>query len=134
MHIVPKEIPNVFHNGSNYDYHFIMKESVEESEGQLTCLRENTNKYITFSVPIQKVLQELTKLEKKLQKQYPIDYNLLIAQDLCHAYYQILLIILPKEFIKLIVYTDTLIKNKKLSELNTKITTAFLNTQTLKMT
>ena len=29
----PKEIPVLFHNGSNYDYHFIIKELAEESEG-----------------------------------------------------------------------------------------------------
>ena len=27
---VPKEIPVVFHNGSTYDYHFIIKELVKE--------------------------------------------------------------------------------------------------------
>ena len=27
---VPKKIPLVFHNGSNYDYHFIIKELAEE--------------------------------------------------------------------------------------------------------
>ena len=26
---VPKKIPIVFHNGSNYDYHFIMKDLTE---------------------------------------------------------------------------------------------------------
>ena len=30
---VPKEIPIVFHNGSTYDYHFIIKELVKEFEG-----------------------------------------------------------------------------------------------------
>ena len=29
---VPKIIPIVFHNGSNYDYHFIIKELAEEFE------------------------------------------------------------------------------------------------------
>ena len=30
---IPKEIPVVFHNGSTYDYHFIIKELVKEFEG-----------------------------------------------------------------------------------------------------
>ena len=30
---VPKEIPVVFHNGSTYDYHFIIKELAKEFEG-----------------------------------------------------------------------------------------------------
>ena len=49
---IPKEIPVVFHNGSTYDYHFIIKELVKEFEGNFECLVENTEKYITFSVPI----------------------------------------------------------------------------------
>ena len=51
---VPKEIPIVFHNGSTYDYHFIIKQSAKEFKGQFKCLGENTEKYITFSIPIRK--------------------------------------------------------------------------------
>ena len=51
---IPKEIAVVFHNGSTYDYHFIINELAEESEGEFECLGENTEKYITFSVPIKK--------------------------------------------------------------------------------
>ena len=58
---ISKEIPVVFHNGSTYDYHSIMKELAEEFEGQFECLGENTEKYITFSVPTKK---EITKKEK----------------------------------------------------------------------
>ena len=56
-YIVPKEIPIVFHNGSTYDYHFIIKELVKEFDGNFECLGENTEKYITFSVPIKKKIQ-----------------------------------------------------------------------------
>ena len=45
---VPKEIPIVFHNGSIYDYHFIIKKLVKEFEGNFECLGENTEKYIHF--------------------------------------------------------------------------------------
>ena len=51
---VPKEIPIVFHNGSIYDYLFIIKELMKEFNGNFECLSENTEKYITFSVPIKK--------------------------------------------------------------------------------
>ena len=51
---VPKEIAIVFHNGSIYDYHFIIKDLVKAFEGNFECLGENTEKYITFSVPIKK--------------------------------------------------------------------------------
>ena len=58
---IPKEIPVVFHNGRTYDYHFIIKELAEEFEGEFECLGENTEKYITFSVPIKK---KITKIDK----------------------------------------------------------------------
>ena len=51
----------MFHNGSTYDYHFIIRELAEEFEGELECSGENTKKYITFSVPIKK---EITKKDK----------------------------------------------------------------------
>ena len=54
---VPKEIPVVFHNGSTYDYHFIIKELVKEFDGNFECLGENTEKYITFSVPLKKKIK-----------------------------------------------------------------------------
>ena len=40
-------------------------------------------------------------MESKLQKTYLTNYNLLIVQDLWQVCYQIFLIILPKEFMKL---------------------------------
>ena len=51
---IPKENPVVFHIGSTYDYHFIIKELVEELEGEFENFGENAEKYITFSVPIKK--------------------------------------------------------------------------------
>ena len=58
---MPNEIPVDFHNGLNYDYHFIIKELANEFEGQLERLGENTEKYKTFSVSIEK---EVTKIDK----------------------------------------------------------------------
>ena len=34
------QIPVVFHNGSNHDYHFIIT-SANEFEGEFECIREN---------------------------------------------------------------------------------------------
>ena len=62
---VPKKISLVFHNESNYDYHFIIKELMEELEKQFTCLGENTEKYITFTVPIEK---EVTRTDKNREE------------------------------------------------------------------
>ena len=43
------------------NYHFIIKEVADEFKGQFECLRENTEKYKTFSVPMEK---EVTKIDK----------------------------------------------------------------------
>ena len=72
-------------------------------------------------------------MDNKLQKIYLTYYNLLIAQDLWQAHYQILSIIFLKEFIELNVNTDMMIKYVKLAEFNISIVTEFLKTQTLKM-
>ena len=66
---VPKEIPVVFHNGSTYDYHFIIKELVKEFKVNFECLGENTEKYITFSVPIKKKIEN-----KDLEITYKIKF------------------------------------------------------------
>ena len=78
-------------------------------------------------------LGTITVIHIKIQKPYLTDYNLLVVQDLWQAHYQILLIILLSEFIKLNVNTNTMMKNVKLEELNTKIVSAFLDAQTLKI-
>ena len=72
-------------------------------------------------------------MEEKLQKNYLIYHNSLIAQVLWQVHYQILLIIFLKEFEVLNVNTDMIIKNLKHVELNISIATVFLNTQILKM-
>ena len=66
---IPKEIPVVFHNGSTYDYHFIIKELAKEFEGNFECLDENTEKYITFSVPTKKKIDN-----KDLEITYKIKF------------------------------------------------------------
>ena len=47
-----------------------MKEIAEGFKKQCTCLGENTRKYITFTVPIEKEVTRLIKTEMKLQKIY----------------------------------------------------------------
>ena len=75
----PKELSVVFHNGSSYDYHFIIKQLAKEFKGQFECLGEYTEKYITFSLPIKKELDNgKTITYEKLQ----------IALDLCQPHYQ----------------------------------------------
>ena len=59
----------MFHNGSIYDYHFIIKELVKEFEGNFECLGENTEKYIKFSVLIKKKIEN-----KDLEITYKIKF------------------------------------------------------------
>ena len=63
---VPKETPVVFHNGSTYDYHFIIKELVKEFIGNFECLGENTEK---ISVLIKKKIEN-----KDLEITYKIKF------------------------------------------------------------
>ena len=71
-------------------------------------------------------------MEKEPQKPYFTNYNLLLAKDLRQIHNQILLIILLKEFIKLIENMNMIIKNAKCVELITKIVSSVLKTQMLK--
>ena len=58
---VLNEIHVVFCDGSNFDYHFILKALANEFEGKFECLQENTERYKTLSVPIEK---DDTKIDK----------------------------------------------------------------------
>ena len=64
---VPKIIPIVSLNGSSYDYHFIIKELGEEFKIQISSSEENTEKSITFTVPVEKEVITIDKKEQKLQ-------------------------------------------------------------------
>ena len=75
-----------FHNGCNYDYYFIIKELTEEFKNQFPCLEENTEKYISFTVPIEKEVTRIDKNGEEFTKIYLIHCNLLIAQDLWQAH------------------------------------------------
>ena len=55
---IVKEIPVLFHNGSEYDYHFIIKYLAREFKGNSECLGENTETYISFTVSFKKVIND----------------------------------------------------------------------------
>ena len=66
-----------------------------------------------------------------MQDPHPTSYSLLIAKDFRHVHYQILMINLRKEFLKLNANMDIIIQNAKHLELISKIFSAVLNTQML---
>ena len=63
---VPKDIPIIIHNAS-YDTHFIINQLAEEFKGELNCIGENMEKYITFSVPIKKKCDDSKTITYKLR-------------------------------------------------------------------
>ena len=114
---------SLFHKGAS-----------KEFKEEFNHLGKNTKKY---KIPISKEAKGIYKNEKKKTsktktKTYLTNYNLLTAQDLWQAHYQILLTILLMEFIKLNAEMNTII-NVKHGDLNTKALSAFLNIQTLKV-
>ena len=79
----------------------------------------NIEKYITFSVPIEKEVTKVYKKRAYISK--TISYRL---QFIDSARFMASSLSFTK-FIKLSVNTEMMIKNVKLKELSTKITTAF---------
>ena len=57
---------------SNYEYHFIRKALAGEFENKITCFRKNTEKYITFSVPIKKEVLIIDKNGEKITRTYKL--------------------------------------------------------------
>ena len=47
-----------FHNGTNYDFNLIITEVTKEFRNEMRCIPLNTNKYMSFSIPIKKEIKE----------------------------------------------------------------------------
>ena len=75
MYKVPKSIPIVFHNGSKYDFHLIIKHLAKHFNGPFSCLGENTEKYITFSI---------CKFKKTSNDKKPIAYQMKFIDSFRH--------------------------------------------------
>ena len=52
---VQKEIPVII-NSAGYDTHFIINQLAMKFNSEINCIGDNMQKYITFSVPIKKEL------------------------------------------------------------------------------
>ena len=77
----PQKTPVIFHNGSTYDYNFIVNELAKVFKGQFECLDENTEKYITFYIlPIKKELDNGKSIAYKIKF---IDRFRFISSSLC---------------------------------------------------
>ena len=58
---MPNDIPVVFHKGTNYNYHFIMRESSKVNLIILEKIQEST-KLVNRKVPIEKYIKRLIKM------------------------------------------------------------------------
>ena len=63
---VPNNIPVVIHNAS-YDTHFIINQLAKEFKGELDCIGENMEKYVTFSSRIKKKCDDGKTIAHKLR-------------------------------------------------------------------
>ena len=63
---VQKEIPIIIHNAS-YDTHFIINQLAIEFKGELNCIADDMEKYITFSVPVKKECDNNKTITYKLK-------------------------------------------------------------------
>ena len=130
---IPKKIPIVFQHGSNYDYYFIIKELGDEFKKLFTCLGENTEKYITFTIPTEKEVARIDENGEVIIEHIPY-----ILQSIDSArFMEISLSNLVNNFCEGIlkiqcnfVHDEEIMKLVKLSK---RITTVFLNIETLKM-
>ena len=68
---VPNKISIVFDNGSNYDYHFIIKELENEFEGQLECLVKTKKSAKLFQFQSKRKSQRSIEMVTKVLSIYP---------------------------------------------------------------
>ena len=123
----------LFHNGSNYNYHFIIKQLTEEFKKQFTCLFKNTEKYITFKVSIEREVTRIDKdreqiIKNKCYKLQFIDSVRFMARSLSNLLNKLSEVL---HRIKCNFRHDG--KNVNHVEIDLSIATVFLNTKILKI-
>ena len=77
------DIPVFFHNGTNYDFNLLIEEFAKEYKSDINCIPLNTNKYISFSVPIKKEVIEPSDDDKKGKKKV-LTYSLRFIDSAKH--------------------------------------------------
>ena len=109
-----------FHNRSNCGYHFPIKELVKEFEKEFNRLGENTEKCKIFSVSITKECKKVDKNGKETTRTICCMLQFTGSSRFMESSLSSL-------------NMDMIIKTLKREELNTKIVSATLNTEVLKM-
>lgn len=63
---IPREILVAMHNGSNYDFYWIIKKLVGNFQSSdFNCLRENNKRHIRFSISMDKKLKKTKQNKNK---------------------------------------------------------------------
>ena len=70
---VPDNLPIIIHN-ANYDTHFVINQLAKEFDGDLDCIGENMEKYITFSAKIKKKCDDGKAIPSKLRFQTSVNF------------------------------------------------------------
>ena len=83
---------------------------------EFTCLRENTEKYIIFAVPIEKVVTRIKTNREKIAKNLSYILQFIDSAKFMASYYQILSITFLKESRELNLNLDAMIKNAKFGD------------------
>ena len=73
----------IFHNGSNYDFNLLIEEFAKEYKSDINCIPLNTDKYMSFSVPIKKEVIEPKDDDKKV-KEKVLTYSLRLIDSAKH--------------------------------------------------
>ena len=110
-----------------------MKELAEESEKQVTCLEENTEKYRTFIVPIEKEVTTINKNGEEIIKNISYRFQFIDSARFMASSLSNLVNNLSERIHKIKCKYENNDINVKLVKLNINIATVFLNTKNLKM-
>ena len=127
---VPKEVPVVFHCGSNYDYQFIIQELAEKFEGYFTYLGENTEKHLTFFAPIEKQVIRISKNGEEITKTISYRLKTIDSARFMASSLSNLVSSLSEGIYKIKSKYKHDDKNVKFLELNTNTVSVILNIQT----
>ena len=119
--------------GSNYDYHVIIKEVAEEFKKKFICLGENTEKYITFEVSIEKEVTRIHKNRKETTKNISYILQFIDSARFTATSLSNLVNNLSEGIHRFKCKFGHNDKNVKHVELNINIATVFWNTHILKM-
>ena len=64
----PIDIPVFFHDGTNYDFNLKMNELAKEFRSEMRCRPLNTNKCMSFSIPIKIEVKKEHKEQKRTEE------------------------------------------------------------------